>query len=122
MTTSSLKQQKTAEPVASIKAKPQGVFLVDQPVDDQSADGNSKNDEKEMLETVISVTPGDTEVIDLFVPFPPQPGEIPENPRVLTVRSMVVGSLLGCLVTASNTYLGTLHTEHRLTTPDIDKV
>ncbi|KAH6714629.1 OPT oligopeptide transporter protein-domain-containing protein [Leptodontidium sp. MPI-SDFR-AT-0119] len=46
------------------------------------------------------------EILDLFEPFPPQPGEIQENPRVLTFRAVIVGSLLGCLVTASNTYMG----------------
>ena len=38
-------------------------------------------------------------------PFPPMPDEIHE-PNQLTVRAIVVGSLLGLIVGASNVYLG----------------
>jgi len=62
--------------------------------------------EKMADDSVISIHSEETEVLDLFEPFPELPGQIKENDRVFTIRAMLVGSLLGCLVTASNTYLG----------------
>ncbi|KAH8898490.1 OPT superfamily oligopeptide transporter [Thozetella sp. PMI_491] len=46
------------------------------------------------------------EIIDLFEPLPPNPGQRPEASRVLTVRALVLGCVLGTLVNASNLYLG----------------
>lgn len=45
---------------------------------------------------------------DPFVPFPVDPNA-PEEPhdRILTVRAIAVGCILGALVNASNVYLGT---------------
>lgn len=45
---------------------------------------------------------------DPFVPFPVDP-KAPVEPhnRILTVRALAVGCILGALVNASNVYLGT---------------
>lgn len=45
------------------------------------------------------------EVLDLYRPFPVDPA-IPHEEHILTVRAVVVGMILGCLVNASNLYLG----------------
>lgn len=45
------------------------------------------------------------DITDTFIPFPPLKG-VPEEPKPLTVRAVVVGIILGSLVNASNVYLG----------------
>ena len=42
---------------------------------------------------------------DLFKPFPLDPSHQVET-RILTIRALVVGLVLGSLVNASNVYLG----------------
>jgi hypothetical protein len=56
---------------------------------------------------------GDEVETDPFVPFPVDPNApVEPRDRILTVRAVVVGCILGGLVNASNVYLGTssLHT------------
>lgn len=48
-------------------------------------------------------------VLDPFIPFPQDPG-VPEEGNILRIRSLVLGSICGALVNASNVYLGTIHT------------
>jgi len=70
-------------------------------------EANSPGGEKMVRGSVVSINSDESEeILDLFEPFPELPGQIKENDRVFTIRAMLVGSLLGCLVTASNTYLG----------------
>lgn len=45
------------------------------------------------------------EELDLFKPFPIDPGH-PVEDNILTIRALVVGIALGALVNASNLYLG----------------
>lgn len=45
------------------------------------------------------------EPLDLYKPFPIDP-EIAYEPHILTFRAVVTGMVLGCLVNASNLYLG----------------
>ncbi|KFA66446.1 hypothetical protein S40285_08527 [Stachybotrys chlorohalonatus IBT 40285] len=47
----------------------------------------------------------DEAITDLFVSFPPIKGVLPED-RILTVRAVLIGMVLGSLVNASNVYLG----------------
>lgn len=47
----------------------------------------------------------ETEILDNRFPFPPLKG-VPEEEQQLTVRALVVGVLLGAVVSASNIYLG----------------
>lgn len=47
----------------------------------------------------------ETEILDNRFPFPPLKG-VPEEEQQLTVRALVVGILLGAVVSASNIYLG----------------
>lgn len=44
-------------------------------------------------------------IIDPFVPFPIDP-DAPEERKILRIRSIVLGLICGCLVNASNVYLG----------------
>jgi hypothetical protein len=52
------------------------------------------------------------EFLDLYKPFPINEG-IPVEEHILTIRAVVTGVVLGCLVNASNLYLGTV-SEHPL--------
>lgn len=45
------------------------------------------------------------EILDLYKPFPIDPA-IPYEPNILTFRAVATGMVLGCLVNASNLYLG----------------
>ena len=47
------------------------------------------------------------ETPDLYKPFPIDE-TIPFEEHILTIRAVVVGVVLGCLVNASNLYLGTI--------------
>jgi hypothetical protein len=47
------------------------------------------------------------EVLDLYKPFPIN-DDIPFEEHILTVRAILTGVILGCLVNASNLYLGTV--------------
>jgi hypothetical protein len=53
-----------------------------------------------------SLAQGQSEAIDLYVPLPEDGYAQPENSRVLTIRAVGVGCLLGSMVNASNLYLG----------------
>lgn len=56
------------------------------------------------------------DIRDLFVPLPPLKG-VPAEENPLTVRSVVVGVVLGTLVNASNVYLGKLEAAGRARVP-----
>jgi hypothetical protein len=45
------------------------------------------------------------ETLDLYRPFPINE-EIPVEEHILTIRAVLTGVVLGCLVNASNLYLG----------------
>lgn len=44
------------------------------------------------------------EILDITKPFPDLPGQ-PEEPAQFTVRALIVGTILGAVVSASNMYL-----------------
>lgn len=46
----------------------------------------------------------DEELLDITKPFPDLPGQ-PEEPAQFTVRALIVGTILGAVVSASNMYL-----------------
>lgn len=56
----------------------------------------------------LEVTSGEEELEeeDLYLPLK-MDDSIPHEPNPLTIRAVVVGIMLGCLVNASNLYLGT---------------
>jgi hypothetical protein len=60
-------------------------------------------DEKTDIKEEIDETKSEDEVFDPFIPFP-ETGI--EEERILSVRAIVVGCILGGLVNASNVYLG----------------
>lgn len=49
---------------------------------------------------------GETEVVDIFQPFPPDPNARPERQWVVTIRAVVLGCMIGTAVSASSLYLG----------------
>lgn len=69
----------------------------------ESAPYDEKVDIKDEVDSV-----DDSLESDPFVPFPVDPNA-PEEPydRILTIRALAVGCILGALVNASNVYLGT---------------
>lgn len=64
---------------------------------------NSSVDEKHDVKEDVEETTTEAEVFDPFVPFP-ESGI--EEGRILSIRAVFVGSILGGLVNASNVYLG----------------
>lgn len=60
------------------------------------------------IKTEDSYVEGESEAaeMDIFEPLPDGHYDRPENERVLTIRAVLVGSILGSLVNASNLYLG----------------
>ncbi|KAH8814856.1 OPT oligopeptide transporter protein-domain-containing protein [Xylogone sp. PMI_703] len=86
----------------------------------QTSGGEKNFDEKraaDIQETEIDVSGGDfvvndvnslkqePETLDLYKPFPIDPSH-PVEEHILTFRAVVTGIVLGCLVNASNLYLG----------------
>ncbi|KAI1339400.1 OPT oligopeptide transporter protein-domain-containing protein [Xylariaceae sp. FL0016] len=82
--------------MASIEPRP--ADFADQPVEP-----TTMADEKELTYKVSDEEV--EEVLDLYVPLTMDPG-IPHEPNPLTIRAVFVGICLGCLVNASNLYLG----------------
>ena len=71
---------------------------------------------KENSTTIAMLGEDSKNLLDPFKPFPDVPNEETESSRVVTVRSILIGCILGSLVNASNLYLGTYHLIHpRLT-------
>jgi len=64
---------------------------------------NSSIDEKVDIKEEIDETKQEEEVFDPFIPFPES--EVEEG-RILSLRAILVGAILGGLVNASNVYLG----------------
>lgn len=96
-------QQVTVEPVPTLQNDPEKESV---PV---TTSNNEKLDHEKDVEDSIDLQV--VEELDLYEPFPTVPGT-EEKDVVLTIRAVLVGSLLGCLVTASNTYLGTVESRY----------
>lgn len=68
-------------------------------------------DEKKVHESITgtddekSFAEEETEVLDNLFPFPPLKG-MPDEEQQLSIRALVIGVLLGAVVSASNIYLG----------------
>lgn len=71
---------------------------------------DEKSDEK------IDIRDGEEEELDLYVPLKMHEG-LPHEINPLTARAVIVGILLGCLVNASNLYLGNNQPRVALTDP-----
>ena len=73
---------------------------------EQSDSGNEKSTAfKDGVAVEVDETEED-KLPDPYVPFPIDPG-VPEEKKILRTRSIVLGLICGCLVNASNVYLGT---------------
>jgi hypothetical protein len=64
------------------------------------------SDSNENGTTITMLREESKDVLDPFEPFSDIPNEETESSRVVTVRSILIGCILGSLVNASNLYLG----------------
>ena len=69
-----------------------------------------KDEAKEISAISFNGRGEEIEAAEPFVPFAYDPG-VPEEDKILRIRSIVLGCICGALVNASNVYLGELQSE-----------
>lgn len=62
--------------------------------------------EDTLPDTAPSISEGASAAVNIYLPLEVAEGAQPETRIVVTIRSVVVGCILGSLVNASNLYLG----------------
>jgi len=81
------------------------LFSTDEKPSESSRDPPSGDDKHEAAHSAPSDAGSDVPLVNDGNPFPEDPNA-PEETNQLTVRAIVVGSVLGLIVGASNVYLG----------------